>query len=213
MESRRFIKLRLLLKAAILYSFSRHRGLPCRRESLQENSREIEILVTEMGQEWHERKLGDYHTYHSFSQSPFPMLPMPQTALLPYPLSHKYPSPLSSRSQIWDLFSCLLLGCLVNKPWLHRKPQMSQRFDLLCFWQREPGSDKSPSKEKSKISVRFLPQLSTPYGWQGLGAPAGCQAWASEVGEPSSGHWTTRDLLAPCNINWWKLSQWSPSQC
>ena len=51
-----------------------------------------------------------------------------------------------------------------------------------------------------------------PCGWQGLGAPAGCQAWASEVGELSSGHWFTRDLPAPCNIKQWKLSQRSPSQ-
>ena len=51
-----------------------------------------------------------------------------------------------------------------------------------------------------------------PCGWQGLGALAWCQAWASEVGEPSSGHWTTRDLLVPHNINWRELSQRSPSQ-
>ena len=44
-------------------------------------------------------------------------------------------------------------------------------------------------------------------GWQGLGALASCQAWASEVREPSSGHWTIRDLLAQCNINRQDLSQ------
>ena len=49
-------------------------------------------------------------------------------------------------------------------------------------------------------------------GWQGLGAPAGCQAWASEVGEPTSGHWTTRDLLGPHNINQQDLSQRCLSQ-
>ena len=59
----------------------------------------------------------------------------------------------------------------------------------------------------------FSPFSSEPYGWQGLGAPAGCQACASEVGEPSSGHWSTRDLPATCNIKWRKLSQRSPSQC
>ena len=37
-------------------------------------------------------------------------------------------------------------------------------------------------------------------GWQGLGAPARCQAWASKVGEPSPGHWTSRDLPGPSNI-------------
>ena len=33
-----------------------------------------------------------------------------------------------------------------------------------------------------------------------LGALAGCQACASEVGELSSGHWSTRDFPAPHNI-------------
>ena len=32
------------------------------------------------------------------------------------------------------------------------------------------------------------------------------------MGEPSSGHWSTRDLPAPHNIKWQKLSQRSPSQ-
>ena len=58
------------------------------------------------------------------------------------------------------------------------------------------------------------PQTSQkPSGWQGLGALAECQACACEIGEPSSGHWCTRDLSAPCNIKWRKLSQISPSQC
>ena len=58
------------------------------------------------------------------------------------------------------------------------------------------------------------PQTSQkPCSWQGLGVPAGCQAWASEVGELSSGHWITDTPLAPCNINQWELSQRSPSQC
>ena len=50
-------------------------------------------------------------------------------------------------------------------------------------------------------------------GWQGLGASARDQAWASEMGDPSSGHWTNRELLAPCNINQRALSQRSLSQC
>ena len=48
---------------------------------------------------------------------------------------------------------------------------------------------------------------------KGLGAPVGTQACVSEVGEPSSGHWSTRDLPAPRNIKGQKLSQKSPSQC
>ena len=47
----------------------------------------------------------------------------------------------------------------------------------------------------------------------GIGAPARCQACASEVGEPSLGHWSTRDLPAPRNIKRQKLSWRSPSQC
>ena len=47
---------------------------------------------------------------------------------------------------------------------------------------------------------------------KGLGAPAGCQAWALGVGELSSGHWTTKDLPVPCNINQQQPSQRSLSQ-
>ena len=31
-----------------------------------------------------------------------------------------------------------------------------------------------------------------------------CQGCASKVGEPSSGHWSKRDLPAPCNMKWRK---------
>ena len=56
------------------------------------------------------------------------------------------------------------------------------------------------------------PFYSEQCGWQALGAPARHQGCASEVGEPSSGHWSTRDLPAPCSIKQQKLSQRSPSQ-
>ena len=46
------------------------------------------------------------------------------------------------------------------------------------------------------------PFYSEPCGGQALGAPARHQGCASEVGEPSSGHWSTRDLPAPRNIKW-----------
>ena len=68
----------------------------------------------------------------------------------------------------------------------------------------------TPTEHLLKAGRR--PQTSQkPCGWQGLGALAGCHAWASEVGEPSSRHWTTRGLPAPHNINWQELSQRSPS--
>ena len=41
-------------------------------------------------------------------------------------------------------------------------------------------------------------------GGQALGAPARRQGCATEVGEPSSGHWSTRDLPASRNIKWRK---------
>ena len=39
-------------------------------------------------------------------------------------------------------------------------------------------------------------------GGQAFGAPARHHGCATAVGEPSSGHWPTRDLPAPCNIKW-----------
>ena len=48
----------------------------------------------------------------------------------------------------------------------------------------------------------FSPFYSEPCGWQALGAPARCQGRASETGEPSSGHWSTRHLPAPHIIKW-----------
>ena len=47
----------------------------------------------------------------------------------------------------------------------------------------------------------FSPFYSEPCGGQVLSAPARRQGCATEVGEPSSGHWSTRDLPAPRNIN------------
>ena len=49
------------------------------------------------------------------------------------------------------------------------------------------------------LSFFFPPFYSEPCGGQALGAPARHQGCATEVGEPSSGHWSTRDLPAPRN--------------
>ena len=46
----------------------------------------------------------------------------------------------------------------------------------------------------------FSPFYSEPCGGQALGAPSRHQGCATEVGEPISGHWSTRDLPAPRNI-------------
>ena len=48
----------------------------------------------------------------------------------------------------------------------------------------------------------FSPSYSEPCGGQAVGAPARRQGYSTEVGEPSSGHWSTRDLPAPRNIKW-----------
>ena len=48
----------------------------------------------------------------------------------------------------------------------------------------------------------FSPFSSELCGGQGLCVLAGCQTCASAVGEPSSGHWSTRDLLGLHNIKW-----------
>ena len=77
----------------------------------------------------------------------------------------------------------------------------------LCTSKAVPGIWMSVSMRDHYFTCHM------PCGWQSFGAPAGCQAWASEVGELRSGHWTTRDLLAPRNINQQELSQRSPSQC
>ena len=47
----------------------------------------------------------------------------------------------------------------------------------------------------------------------GFGDQAWHQAWTSELWEVNSGHWTTRDLPSPWNINWQELPQRSQSQC
>ena len=72
---------------------------------------------------------------------------------------------------------------------------------ILRFWR--------PVWRSAHLAV---PKTSLLCGWQGLGARAGCQAWASEMGEQSSGHWSTWGLPVPCNIKQRKLSQRSPFQ-
>ena len=58
------------------------------------------------------------------------------------------------------------------------------------------------------LSSCFLSILSLfysePCGWKALGIRARHQGSASEVGEPTSGHWSTRDLPAPHNTKWRK---------
>ena len=50
----------------------------------------------------------------------------------------------------------------------------------------------------------FPPFYSELCGGQALGSPARHQGCATEVGEPRSGHWSTRDCPAPRNIKRWK---------
>ena len=48
-------------------------------------------------------------------------------------------------------------------------------------------------------AVTVLGTAGRPCGRKALGAPARHQGRASEVGEPTSGHWSTRELPAPRN--------------
>ena len=50
----------------------------------------------------------------------------------------------------------------------------------------------------------FSPFYSEPCGWKDLGVPARQKGCTSEVGEPTSGHWSTRNLPAPHNTKWQK---------
>ena len=93
--------------------------------------------------------------------------------------------------------------------WLHLtgKPLTGGRLQV------SPGcKERSPRQDAWPSGDSVTGQLTKPCGWQGLGAPARCQTCASEVGQPSSGHWSTRDLPAPRNNKWQKLSQRFPSQ-
>ena len=54
------------------------------------------------------------------------------------------------------------------------------------------------------LSFFFSLYYSDSCGWQSLGALPTHQGCASEVGEPSLVHWTTRDIPTPCNIKRWK---------
>lgn len=57
----------------------------------------------------------------------------------------------------------------------------------------------------------FFSLLSVMHGLWALGSPARSQAWASVVRVISPRQWTTREFLAPGNINWCEFSQSFPS--
>ena len=87
-------------------------------------------------------------------------------------------------------------------------------------WSHDNPGDCGPVVSTSKLKTKWkkkevcawdhvdvkpgMATLCQPCGWQALGAPARRQGCASEVGKPSSGHWSTRDLPAPRNIKRWK---------
>ena len=112
----------------------------------------------------------------------------------------------------------LLLRCYREGPsrWWRSKtwrstssPQKHQKYRYM--WKITEHLLNAERRPETSQKARHSPRTWL-CGWQGLGAPARCQAWGSEVGELSSRHWTTRDLPAPCNINQRKLSQRSLSQ-
>ena len=93
-------------------------------------------------------------------------------------------------------------------PWEVPRSHLQSRWDRAPHWgQSKKATFYKPGRELNRNGISWLLDLGLPAfrtlcGWQGLGALAGYQAWTSEVGELSSGYWSTRDLLAPHNINW-----------
>ena len=66
-----------------------------------------------------------------FSQSPFPIVPVPWTTLLLYSLPHKCWNSLASREAKQICSPIFSLSCLVNKPSLSLlQTSVSQHFDL-----------------------------------------------------------------------------------
>ena len=58
----------------------------------------------------------------------------------------------------------------------------------------------------------FLFSLAALRSLWALGSPASGRAWASGMGAPSPGRWTTREFPGPENINWCVHSQRYPNQ-
>ena len=93
----------------------------------------------------------------------------------------------------------------------HLPPQKYVRNTSTCGTTHTEHHLNAGRRPQTSQKARNSPRT-WPCGWQGLGALARCQVWASEVREPNSGHWSTRDFLVPHNNNWRELSQRSPSQ-
>ena len=88
----------------------------------------------------------------------------------------------------------------MSKNWDHLPPHKYIKNTSICATIPKKHLLNAGRRPQTSKKPRNSP-LTWLCGWQGLGALAGYQAWASEVGGPSSGHWTTRDLLAPRTIN------------
>ena len=90
-------------------------------------------------------------------------------------------------------------------------PQTHQKY--IYMWN---NSYRTPTEHWQKTSdfpkCKKLPMYLAMWLTRYCSA-ARCQAWASDVGEPSSGHSFTRDFPGSRDISRRELSQRSPSQC
>ena len=87
--------------------------------------------------------------------------------------------------------------CISEMP---QEPRAPPHHRWFSFWQalwQKPGK-----KQRAHFGAMWLTRS---WGSRLMSA--------SEVGEQSSRHWTTRDLRTLHNINQWQLSQRSPYQC
>lgn len=91
---------------------------------------------------------------------------------------------------LFGKFFCLVVISLV---WLVYHPSLVLSF--VCLF----------------LFLIFFSLLSVMHGLWALGSPARSQAWASVVRVISPRQWTTREFLAPGNINWCEFSQSFPS--
>ena len=95
-----------------------------------------------------------------------------------------------------------------GRAWLvctNSKKQTSAAFSTCDLHEWNPVGRNSFSMWIGIIKAKTaLDRVIERCGWEAHGAPARHQGCASEVGEPTSGHWSTRDLSAPRNTKWRK---------
>ena len=110
-----------------------------------------------------------------YFQSPFPMLPMPQTTLLPCPT--KPLSPFPSGKYFWDFFSCLL-AWLTHKTFLCCKPPYLSVWLAVGFPSGSVVKNLPAMKEKQETYL--IPESGRSPG-RGNGNPLQDPCWESPI--------------------------------